>query len=266
MFPAFGSGETYRLLPSTGSGRLGPGVSGSGLGSGRSAPAGGGVLVGSTPAVAIVVVGRTPAVVSSSTITAIVVGSAPASIAAATPSAGVLFIFVIGVVVELDLAVFGDIALQVLRNSLLALEKDLDQVGPDVGVTVVEERGGETLVADTCGTAWVKEVSREISFFNFNSGLLPSKSILPMRWMYSSIPPWSMLGKSKLTTCMTRRISRPRAETAVATMMGDLAVRKARLKQVLLVLFLLYNKLVVVGFLTWHPHAQPGYDPNGSRC
>src|SRR5450432_153579 len=67
---------------------------------------------------------------------------------------------------------------------------------------------------------------------------------LPMRWVYSAIPPYWRDGKSKLRTCITERMlyvelahyrlenggaySRPRAETPVAIKIGVLPVRNAR--------------------------------------
>ena len=47
--------------------------------------------------------------------------------------------------------------------------------------------------------------------------------------MYSVTPPCRERGRSKLMTCMTFLISKPRAETPVATRIGHRAVRKARL-------------------------------------
>lgn len=52
-------------------------------------------------------------------------------------------VLVVGVIVEAQLVgVGGLVGLQEVRDGLLALEEDLDEVRGDVGVALVVERGG----------------------------------------------------------------------------------------------------------------------------
>jgi hypothetical protein len=60
-------------------------------------------------------------------------------------------------------------------------------------------------------------------------------------------------------TCMTFLTSSPRAETPVATKIGDLAVRKARLGNVKLV----NDSDPQYNIHTKHPHVHAGYDLSG---
>lgn len=61
--------------------------------------------------------------------------------------------------------------------------------------------------------------------FLMNSPRFPTRPVRPMRWTYSSMS----LGRSKLMTCFTLQISRPRAATCdVATVISITAVQHNR--------------------------------------
>ena len=67
-------------------------------------------------------------------------------------------IFLIGVVVEVYLAVLWNVLLQEFRHCAVAFHKDVDEVLAEILVTLVVERRGQTLMSDTGSTTNTMDV------------------------------------------------------------------------------------------------------------
>ena len=104
-------------------------------------------------------------------------------------------------VVKVDLAVRGGASgLDVLREEvghlLVGLEQRLDEHLGNVLVPIVVERRRETYVPDASRATWRDGQSSATRPQRVRSEELERVREIPMRWTYSSMPPWVVNGRS----------------------------------------------------------------------
>lgn len=144
-----------------------------------SAPSTASVTATSTPGIATTTITGTPGAITTVTVSGIE-------------------LLEIGVGLELEVLAglaLGNVGLKEIGDLLIGLEKSAGEDTGDGLITLSVKRGGKTAMTNAAGTTFRRELSQYKNGIKWQAKEGRGK-YLPMRWVYSSMPPWSRLGRS----------------------------------------------------------------------